>query len=67
MGSSPFGALSSSTAFSIVSSSSQLSDPDLTIGGNPTIVYNGGGSLVKPDADHLDVKTLHKTRSIAGK
>ena len=61
------GANAADTPGSIVSSTSQLSDPDLTIGGTPTIVYNGGGSLVKPDADHLDVKTLHKTRSIAGK
>jgi hypothetical protein len=36
--------------------------PDLTVQGTPTITYNGGGSIIKQETDHLNVRGLHRTR-----
>jgi hypothetical protein len=49
------------TAGSSVSSSNSLG-PDLTIGGNPTIIDNGTSTIVQKSADHLDLKGLHRVR-----
>jgi hypothetical protein len=56
------GANSTDTPGSAVSSTSSLSDPDLTIGGTPTIIYNGGGSIIQQNVDHLNVRGIHRTR-----
>jgi len=56
------GANATDTPGSAVSSQSQLSDPDLTIGGTPTIIYNGGGSIITNNVDHLNVHGIHRTR-----
>jgi hypothetical protein len=56
------GANATDTPGSAVSSKSKLSDPDLVIGGTPTITYNGGGSIVRQSADHLDLKMLNKLK-----
>jgi hypothetical protein len=36
--------------------------PDLTVQGTPTIIYDGGGSIIKQNTDHVNVKGLHRTR-----
>jgi hypothetical protein len=56
------GANIADTPGSSVSSSNQLSDPDLTVGGTPTITYNGSGSLIKNNADHIDIKAINRLR-----
>jgi hypothetical protein len=49
------------TAGSAVSSSNNVG-PDLTIGGNPTIIDNGTSSIIQMTADHLDLKGLRRVR-----
>jgi hypothetical protein len=56
------GANAADSAGSAVSSSNQLSDPDLTVGGTPTITYDGAGSLIKNNADHIDIKAINRLR-----
>jgi hypothetical protein len=55
------GANSGDTPGSKVSSQSAMA-PDATIGGNPTVVWNGGPTIVNTNADHLDLKYLKRTR-----
>jgi hypothetical protein len=55
------GANATDTPGSIVSSQSSLS-PDLTLGGTPNIVYDGMGSIIQQNVDHLDLKGLRRLR-----
>jgi hypothetical protein len=52
---------STDSPLSAVTSNTSVA-PDLTVQGTPTITYNGGGSIIKQTADHLNVKGLHRVR-----
>jgi hypothetical protein len=55
------GANATDTPGSLVSSQSSTG-PDLTLGGTPNITYNGFGSVIRQDADHLNVNGLRRLR-----